>query len=61
LGNAREGERNGMLFWAACKLREHGMGQSEVEATLLPVAISIGLDRVEARRSIASAMRRAVA
>jgi hypothetical protein len=61
LGSAREGERNGLLFWAACKLREHGMQQSEVEGLLLPVAISIGLDGVEARRSIASAMRRAVA
>jgi hypothetical protein len=61
VGNAREGERNGLVFWAACKLRERNMQQSDVEGLLLPVAISIGLDAVEARRSIASAMRRAVA
>ena len=61
LGSAREGERNALLFWAACKLRERGLRQSEVEGLLLPVAISIGLDSVEARRSIASAMRRVVA
>jgi hypothetical protein len=62
LAQAREGERNSVLFWCACKLAEHGMGQPEIEALLLPIAQSIGLsDTRETRASINSAMRRAAA
>jgi hypothetical protein len=61
LSNAREGERNGVLFWAACRLDERRMRETEIKGLLWPVAISIGLSEVEARRTIASAMGRTVA
>ena len=50
-----------MLFWAACRLRERRLRQTEIEALLLPVASSIGLAEIEARRTIGSAMRRTAA
>jgi hypothetical protein len=59
LAAAREGERNGMLFWCACRLAEHGIGQREIEALLLPIAQSIGLHDIrETRATIKSAMGR---
>jgi len=58
---AQEGERNGMLFWAACRLAEHGMQRREIEALLIPIAISAGLTEIEARRTIGSANGRAAA
>jgi hypothetical protein len=61
LAEAREGQRNGVLFWCACRLAERGMAQAVIEATLLPVAIGIGLTDFESRRTIASAMGRAAA
>jgi hypothetical protein len=59
LGNASEGERNAVLFWAACRLHERRMRQSEAEGLLLPTANGIGLTDFEARRTIGSAMGRA--
>jgi len=61
IAEAREGERNAVLFWAACRLLERGMRQRDVETLLIPAAISIGLTEGEARRTITSAQRRAVA
>jgi hypothetical protein len=58
LAAAREGERNGVLFWSACRLDERGMRQAEIEALLLPTAIGIGLSDIEARRTITSAQGR---
>lgn len=58
LAGAQEGDRNGLLFWAACRLYEKGMKQAEVERLLLPVAIETGLADPEARRSILSAADR---
>ena len=53
-----EGNRNGMLFWAARKLAEYGMSQGEIEVMLLPVCFGIGLtDQREVRATIRSAMR----
>jgi Bifunctional DNA primase/polymerase, N-terminal len=58
---AKEGERNAVLFWAACRLFERGIRQGDAEATLLPAAARAGLaskaEQYEARRSIASAYR----
>jgi hypothetical protein len=59
LGNAREGERNAVLYWSACRLAERHIRQPEIEAHLLPIAVSIGLTDFETRRTIASAHRRA--
>ena len=50
-----------MLFWAACRLLERGMSRRDVEALLIPAAISTGLSEAEARRTISSAQGRAVA
>jgi len=58
---AREGERNAVLFWAACRLLERGMRLRDVEALLLPTAINIGLTEAEARRTITSAQGRVAA
>jgi hypothetical protein len=58
LAEAQEGERNGMLFWAACRLTEHRIGRAETEALLLPIARGIGLTDHEARATIKSAMGR---
>jgi hypothetical protein len=53
-----EGHRNGMVFWAARKLAEHGMSQGDIEPMLLPVCFGIGLtDLREVRATIRSAMR----
>jgi Bifunctional DNA primase/polymerase, N-terminal len=61
VADAREGERNSVLFWAACRLLERGIPRRDVEALLLPTAINIGLTEMEARRTITSAEERAVA
>ena len=61
VAEAHEGERNAVLFWAACRLLERGMRQRDIEALLIPTALSIGLSEVEARRTIASAQGRAAA
>jgi len=55
---AAEGERNALLFWAACRLFGKGLKTSEVEALLVPIAVSTGLADPEARRTIASAANR---
>jgi hypothetical protein len=62
LRDAQEGERNGKLFWAACRLHERGLPQAAIEAMLLPICTEIGLkDHRENIATIRSAARRAVA
>jgi hypothetical protein len=61
LASAQEGERNGVLFWAANRLRDHGISQREAETLLLPIASDIGLTDHEARRTIVSAQGRTAA
>jgi hypothetical protein len=60
---AHPGERNGRLFWAACKAFEAAQtGQADadaVERALVEAALSVGLDEREARATIASAQRTA--
>jgi hypothetical protein len=58
VAEARNGERNTLLFWAACRLLERGMHLRDVEALLLPAAVNIGLTEFEARRTINSAQGR---
>jgi hypothetical protein len=58
VAGAAEGERNALLFWAACRLFGRGLKAGEVEALLVPIAVSTGLADPEARRTIASAAGR---
>jgi hypothetical protein len=59
LASAREGNRNGMLFWCACRLiADHELRSDTAIAHLLPIATSIGLTEGEARKTIASAQGR---
>lgn len=61
VAQARSGERNSTLFWAACRLTERGLGPAAVEGLLISAATEAGLDTFEAKRTIASATRRVVA
>jgi hypothetical protein len=61
LASTGEGNRNGTLFWCACRLADRGMNQGEIASLLLPVALNIGLTETEVRRSIRSAMGRRAA
>jgi hypothetical protein len=61
LGNTREGERNAVLSWAACRCVEMQMQPARIEALLTPAAIGTGLTELEIRRTIASAIRRRAA
>ncbi len=56
IAEAREGERNQMLFWAASRCAERGMLRDATSA-LIAAAVNTGLSEVEARRTIASAAR----
>lgn len=59
VAGAAEGERNQLLFWAACRLFAKGLKGAEVEGLLVPIAVNTGLADPEARRTIASAERQA--
>lgn len=51
-----EGNRNAGLFWAACRMAEAGTGDAE---QLVAAAVQAGLPEHEARRTVASAARKA--
>jgi hypothetical protein len=51
--NAREGERNNILFWASCRAREEG-GSNFARDMLMEAARRAGLPEMEARRTINS-------
>jgi hypothetical protein len=59
--DARPGERNNVLHWAACRGAEMiAAGQlddGQVSDSLAAAACRVGLDDGEARRTIASALR----
>jgi len=55
---ARVGERNALLFWAACKAREEGHDARE---ELRQAALDAGLTEFEVERTLGSAERRAAA
>ena len=58
---APEGERNAVLYWAACRCTERHMSRTDTESLLIPAAMQAGLPDIEARRTIASAMGRVAA
>jgi hypothetical protein len=51
------GERNASLFWASCRLAEHGLAPEHTRATLGEIARQIGLEDREIDATIASAYR----
>lgn len=55
-----EGNRNADLFWAACRLAEAGSPSGDLEQ-LAAAAVQAGLSEDEARRTVASAARKAAA
>ena len=56
---AQEGNRNAYLHWAAATLAEEGGTEEEFEA-LAALALDVGLERVEVRRTLRSARRKGV-
>lgn len=54
---AREGERNARLFWAACRAQETAQ-PAELTAALADAAAHVGLGEAEIRATVASAVRR---
>lgn len=57
LARREEGERHGSLFWAACRLVEHGTSYSELLGALGPAASHIGLGDAETVRTIRNAFK----
>jgi hypothetical protein len=59
VATAREGERHKSLFWAGCRLRERveagQLSQHEATALLANAARSVGLQDIEAQRTVSSA------
>jgi hypothetical protein len=56
---APKGQRDNMLFAAACQFRDAGFDQGRAEAVLIPRAMADGLEETYARRKIVSAYKRA--
>ena len=56
----REGNRNDGLFWAACRMHEADSTNEDLEQ-LVAAAVTAGLPEDEARRTVASAARKAAA
>lgn len=59
LGGAVEGNRNASLFWAACRLAEHGIDEQGIHDLLDPPALAVGLGAREIEATIRSAWRSA--
>ena len=58
VAEAAEGERNGLLFWAACRVADHGVDRAAATDILLSAALRAGLPEREARATIASGLAR---
>jgi hypothetical protein len=61
----KPGERNALLYWAACRLREHAdagtLNESEGREALRQAALAAGLGDVEIERTLDSALARRAA
>jgi hypothetical protein len=51
-----EGNRNNVLYWAACRAAEDGL-IDQIEDELIAAAVSAGENETKARRTVASARR----
>jgi hypothetical protein len=58
VAGAAEGDRNALLFWAACRAAEHGVDRDAANEILLAAALQAGLPEREARATIASGFSR---
>lgn len=58
VAEAPEGDRNDLLFWAACRAAEHGVDRDAAAEILLTAARNAGLAEREAKATIASGFRR---
>lgn len=58
VAQAPEGDRNGLLFWASCRVADHGVDPDAATEILLTAALQAGLSEREARATIASGLRR---
>ena len=58
VAEAAQGERNAVLFWAACRAAEHGVDREAATEILLSAALKVGLPEREARATIASGFAR---
>lgn len=58
VANAAEGQRNNILFWAACKAGESGILNGTALQSLTIAGESIGLDRQEVLKTLASAKQK---
>lgn len=56
VGGLQEGERNNGLFWAACRLVELGVSETDIHGWLGPPGQQIGLHEGEVRAVITSAL-----
>ena len=61
VARAHEGNRNELLFWAACRGLEEGIPQAATERALLRAALDAGLAEREARATLGSASRKVAA
>ncbi|HEY0259490.1 MAG TPA: bifunctional DNA primase/polymerase [Lacisediminihabitans sp.] len=59
LAGQSEGNRNQALFWAGCRLAEHGVALSDALGALTPAATAAGLSGREINRTLRSAYRTA--
>ncbi len=53
--NAPKGQRNNILYWAACRAAETGAYDSKTRSSLLSAALNTGLDKAESMKTIESA------
>lgn len=57
IGRAAQGERNGSLYWAACRAAEDGMTDDATALALENAGVAIGLDPKEAHKTVMSAFK----
>jgi hypothetical protein len=55
---APEGQRNNILYWGACRAAEEGVLDSNMRSAMVVAAVNTGLPRLDAEKTVASALRR---
>jgi hypothetical protein len=53
-----EGQRNASVFWAACKMAEHGIDPTVATDTLIEATAQPGFTAQEIHRTVGNAYRR---